>query len=105
MSSPMPGSWPASLLPDSALREHVRALIPGLPDMVAAGISLFPARRSIYGDLSTDAALQAAASAGLPARQLADRLCQRLADESCLQAASVAGPGFINLTITDAALH
>ena len=94
----------APILPDRALRDHVRALVPDaarLPDAVLARIGLRPARQPAHGDLGTDAAMLAARFADVPADLFAGRLAARLSGPFEVR---VAGPGFINLTLSSEAL-
>jgi arginyl-tRNA synthetase len=60
-------------------------------------------RQAGHGDFSTNAAMLLAKSAGAPPREIADRLAtslgERLGDD--LASAEVAGPGFLNLVMSD----
>jgi arginyl-tRNA synthetase len=94
----------ASLLSDQALRDCVRSLAPALPDAVAERIGLLPSRTASRGDLSTAAGLLAARAAGLGTEAFAASLAKRLAGFAGVRDARVAGPGFINLSFTEAAL-
>ena len=99
----LPGDLPP-ILPDRVLRDHVRALLPDaarLPDAVLARIGLRPTRQPAHGDLSTDAAMMAARFAGVPAEMFARQLAARLSGPFEVR---VAGPGFINLTLSRDAL-
>jgi arginyl-tRNA synthetase len=87
---------------------HIHAV---LADLAAAGslpaglnhaaISVEPPRDASHGDLATNAALVLAKPAGMNPRALAELLLPRLAALPGIAAASVAGPGFINLTLAD----
>ena len=92
------------ILPDADLLACVDALAPGLAEPVARRIRLRPARMPSRGDLSTDAALLAAAGGGQSPLDLAARLAARLACLPAVASAHVAGSGFINLSFTDQAL-
>ncbi|MDQ6915935.1 MAG: arginine--tRNA ligase, partial [Actinomycetota bacterium] len=61
-------------------------------------------RRPDFGDYSTNAALLLAPVLGEPPREIAERLGAALADElgPRLERAEVAGPGFLNLFLSDA---
>jgi arginyl-tRNA synthetase len=59
-----------------------------------------PTRDSKHGDLATNAAMVLAKPAGLNPRQLAETLKDRLAAHPDVIKAEVAGPGFINLTLS-----
>jgi arginyl-tRNA synthetase len=65
-------------------------------------VAVEPPRDPAHGDLSTNAAMVLAKPAKMPPRDLAQKLAARLAKESDITAADVAGPGFINLRIADA---
>ena len=58
-----------------------------------------PPRDSTHGDVSTNAAMVMAKSAGLAPRKLAGMLCAKLANDNDVAAAEIAGPGFINLKL------
>jgi len=72
-----------------------------------ASITLERPRRAEFGDYSTNAALLLAPRAGMQPRELAERLGEvlqlRLGSE--LERFEVAGPGFLNLFLTDAWLR
>lgn len=65
-------------------------------------ITVEPPRDTSHGDLSTNAAMVLAKPAKTNPRALAELLVAELAGLPEVAAASVAGPGFINLTLTDA---
>lgn len=65
-------------------------------------ITVEPPRDTAHGDLSTNAAMVLAKPAKTNPRALAELLVAELAGLPEVAAASVAGPGFINLTLTDA---
>jgi arginyl-tRNA synthetase len=52
-----------------------------------------------HGDWSTNIALQLAKGAGMPPRELATALAERLAEVDGVKAVDVAGPGFLNITL------
>lgn len=56
-----------------------------------------------HGDYATNVALQLAAPAGRPPRQVAEILRRRLADSPGIDAVDVSGPGFLNLTLSPGA--
>ncbi len=59
-----------------------------------------------YGDFATNVALKIAQKSDQPARETAEKIVDRLrqAPLASVKEISVAGPGFINLTLTDTAL-
>ncbi len=97
-------SSPSQTDPLSRLRE---ALAEAAAEAVPAGDSspatLEPPGAGGEGDYATNAALVLAKPAGEPPREVAERiaagLSARLGDE--LESAQVAGPGFVNLTLSD----
>jgi arginyl-tRNA synthetase len=71
---------------------------------LAAGLDLSrvtvePPRDASHGDLATNAAMVLAKPAGQKPRDLAQKLADRLGDQSDVEAVDVAGPGFINLRL------
>lgn len=52
-----------------------------------------------HGDWSTNVALQLAKSAGMPPRELATKVAERLGQVAGVKAVDVAGPGFLNITL------
>ncbi len=72
--------------------------------LMAGGLDLSrvvaePPRDPSHGDVSTNAAMVLAKVAGLPPRKLAELLCGKLAAAQDVEAAEIAGPGFINLRL------
>jgi arginyl-tRNA synthetase len=67
-------------------------------------ITLERPRRAQFGDYSTNAALLLAPAAGVPPRELAERLGGALQERlgPVLERFEVAGPGFVNLFVADA---
>jgi arginyl-tRNA synthetase len=57
-----------------------------------------------HGDYATNVALQAAKGVGRSPRELADELAERARALPQVERADVAGPGFLNLTVSDAFL-
>jgi arginyl-tRNA synthetase len=66
------------------------------------GITLEPPKDASHGDLATNAAMVLAKPAGLPPRALAERLAPLLAVDAHVDKVEIAGPGFINLTLSSA---
>lgn len=91
----------------------IRALVVASVDaMVAAGtlpagldltaIAVEPPRDPAHGDMATNAAMVLAKPAGLQPRAIADALVLILSTDPRLARAEVAGPGFLNLTLSPA---
>ncbi|UIJ47009.1 arginine--tRNA ligase [Sphingomonas cannabina] len=65
-------------------------------------VTVEPPRDTSHGDLATNAAMVLAKPAGTNPRALAEALSAELAKVPGVSGVSVAGPGFINLTLDDA---
>jgi arginyl-tRNA synthetase len=66
-----------------------------------ANVAVEPPRDSAHGDMATNAAMVLAKPAGLAPRAIADALAARLAKDPRISAADVAGPGFLNLRLSN----
>jgi len=66
-----------------------------------ANVSVEPPRDASHGDLATNAAMVLAKPAGTNPRALAEAIVARLSDDAAIDHAEIAGPGFINLRLTD----
>jgi arginyl-tRNA synthetase len=66
-------------------------------------VTVEPPRDASHGDLATNAAMVLAKPAGVQPRALAEAIAGELEKLDEVAAVSVAGPGFINMTLTDAA--
>jgi len=64
-------------------------------------ISVEPPREPSHGDIATNAAMVLAKKVGLKPRVLANLLCEQISGLDHVKSAEIAGPGFINLRITD----
>ncbi|MCX7559556.1 arginine--tRNA ligase [Sulfitobacter sp. F26204] len=89
---------------------EIRTLILNtLEDMVQAGtlpeglnldpITAEPPRDASHGDMATNAAMVLAKPAKMKPRDIADALAVKLAEDSRITSAEVAGPGFLNLRL------
>jgi arginyl-tRNA synthetase len=81
---------------------------PGGPSRAPRGsVTLERPKRADFGDYSTNAALLLAKSVGAPPREVAERLGDALSQRlgASLERFEVAGPGFVNLFVTDAWLR
>jgi arginyl-tRNA synthetase len=58
-----------------------------------------PPRDASHGDLATNAAMVLTKEAGVPPRKLAEALVALLQDDADVVSVSIAGPGFINLSL------
>jgi arginyl-tRNA synthetase len=92
-----------SQTPLEALREAVTEAAGVLAGRPAGSISLERPPRAEFGDYSTNAALLLAPGLGAPAREVAERLGSALQERlgPSLERYEVAGPGFLNLFVSD----
>ncbi|MEM6827079.1 MAG: arginine--tRNA ligase [Pseudomonadota bacterium] len=90
----------------SVVESALRALIDEgtLPEDVSfANVSVEPPRDPSHGDLATNAAMVLAKPAKTNPRALAEAICAKLAEHPAILSAEIAGPGFINLRLDQAA--
>ena len=66
-----------------------------------AAVTVEPPRDPAHGDLATNAAMVLAKPAGAKPRELAEALAEELRGAEGVAAVSVAGPGFLNLTLEE----
>lgn len=71
-----------------------------LPDL--SRVVVEPPRDPSHGDLATNAAMALAKELGMKPRELADLIAARLGADEDVASARVAGPGFVNLALTEA---
>ena len=95
--------------PYAYIREQVIAAIAALAeqsvlpgDMDFANLAVEAPRDPSHGDVATNAALVLTKQARMKPRDIADPLAARLADLADVTAVDIAGPGFINLRLSDA---
>lgn len=84
---------------------HVDAALDTMPELAGVDrrhVTVEPPRDSAHGDLATNAAMVLAKAAGVNPRALAEKIATALGGLADVAAVAVAGPGFINLTLTDA---
>ncbi len=72
----------------------------GMPDL--SRITVEPPRDASHGDLATNAAMVLAKPTGQNPRALAERIVEALRADKDIAGVEVAGPGFVNLRLTDA---
>jgi len=75
------------------------------PGLDLSRISVEPPRDPSHGDVATNAAMVLSKPAGMKPRDLAEQLVSRLVAVDRIDAAEVAGPGFINLRLAESAWH
>lgn len=72
-------------------------------DIDASRVQVEAPRDASHGDMATNAAMVLARSAGRKSRELAEAYADRLRADPLITKVDVAGPGFINLTLTTGA--
>ena len=92
-----------SSLVSSALQQAIAA--GELPLGVAPDPALERPRDASHGDWATSVALRCAKEAGMNPRQVAQIVSARMADLPDVDAVEIAGPGFINIRLSAAALQ
>ncbi|MBT4491330.1 MAG: arginine--tRNA ligase [Rhodospirillaceae bacterium] len=95
--------------PYAYIRKQVVAMVGGLADdgivpagMDFANLAVEAPRDPSHGDVATNAALVLTKQARMKPRDIATPLAERLAGLEHVTAAEIAGPGFINLRLSDA---
>ena len=68
-------------------------------------VAVEPPRDAAHGDMATNAAMVLAKPAKMKPRDIAETLAGKLATDDRIVSAEVAGPGFLNLRLADAAWH
>jgi len=71
----------------------------GAPDL--SRVAVEPPRDASHGDLATNAAMVLAKPTGQNPRALAEKLAEALRGDADIASAEIAGPGFVNLRLTD----
>ncbi|MBT3334056.1 MAG: arginine--tRNA ligase, partial [Rhodospirillaceae bacterium] len=94
--------------PYAYIREHVIAIVGGLADegilpdgMDFSNLAVEAPRDPDHGDVATNAALVLTKQAKMKPRDIATPLAERLAALEDVTAAEIAGPGFINLRLSE----
>ncbi|MGH7056333.1 MAG: arginine--tRNA ligase, partial [Acetobacteraceae bacterium] len=77
----------------------LNARYPTVAEPVKARVEVVPARLPTHGDMATNVALATAGGLGLAAREVAATIVAELASSPLFDAATPAGPGFINLRL------
>ncbi len=94
----------------AAYAERIDAVLSALemegtlpPGVSRANVAVEPPRDPSHGDIATNAAIVLAKPAKTNPRALAEQIVEHLNREPDIEAAEIAGPGFINLRIADRA--
>src|SRR4051794_28701712 len=92
----------ASVDPFAYLRDRVLGAVrAAFPEIDATDAAL---HRSVHADYQADVALALARRLGKPPREVATAIAQHLTADEVLASVAVSGPGFLNLTLTNAFL-
>ena len=84
-------------------RAHILAAVEAIaPGYKTEAITLEPPRDALYGDLSTNAAMVLAGQTKQKPREIAEKIAEHLRGVEGIARVDVAGPGFINFTLTAA---
>jgi arginyl-tRNA synthetase len=75
------------------------------PGIDTSRVLVEPPRDASHGDLATNAAMAVAKAAKANPRQLAELIAEDIRTDPRVRAASVAGPGFINIALAPHVLH
>ena len=82
--------------------QAVERLQARISETVGVEVELERPKDASHGDFATNVALRSAKSVGRPPRELAAELADRIAGLDEIELAEIAGPGFINLRVSDA---
>jgi len=69
-------------------------------EQVPESVTVERPKNRAHGDYATNVALQLGKRAGIPPRELADLLAKELRETGGIDAVDVAGPGFLNITVS-----
>lgn len=71
-------------------------------DIVLSKVAVEPPRDASHGDLATNAAMVLSKAAGMKPRDLAAKIAEKLTATGHFTSVDIAGPGFINMSLSDA---
>ncbi len=89
-----------TLVVDALDEMTAEGVLPGGLDL--ANVAVEPPRDAAHGDMATNAAMVLAKPASMKPRDIAELLAPRLTRDPRVTSADVAGPGFLNLRLSDA---
>lgn len=84
------------------MEEKITAIVKGLYELEVAPSVSRPDPQ--FGDFATNVALQLAKQVGKNPREIAEEIADKLRETGEYKTVEIAGPGFINITLSDAAL-
>jgi arginyl-tRNA synthetase len=76
-----------------------------LPDLTQLSIQVAPCKAHVAADFASNIALMLAKPLNMSPRQLAEQIIAHLPESDEVTSVAVAGPGFINFTISESQLH
>jgi arginyl-tRNA synthetase len=88
-----------SLVIDGLTAMSAEGVLPAGLDL--GNVTVEPPRDAAHGDMATNAAMVLAKPAQMKPRDIADLLAKRLVEDPRVTSAEVAGPGFLNLRLSD----
>lgn len=74
-----------------------------IPEDAAPRINVENTRDKSHGDFATNLAMMLTKQAGMPPRDLAQKIVQLITDQPVVEKVEIAGPGFINFFVNDSA--
>jgi arginyl-tRNA synthetase len=83
------------------MADPIQELAAAVADVAGVPVVLERPTDSAHGDYATNVALRLAGQLRRPPREVAEELAERVAVQPDLERAEVAGPGFLNLFLTD----
>ena len=89
----------------ASFTQRLNTILDTIPELGAAsrsGVTVEPPRDPAHGDLAVNAAMVLAKPAGMNPRALAEQIAARLRELPDVTGVEIAGPGFINLRLSDA---
>jgi arginyl-tRNA synthetase len=90
-----------------AVRAAAVAALPDLgvdPSLLPDAANVERPRHPEHGDYASTLALQVARKAGVPPRELAQAIAGKLGEDPAIQRVAIAGPGFVNIWLSSAAV-
>jgi arginyl-tRNA synthetase len=79
----------------------VERLAARISEAVGAEVELERPKDPAHGDFATNVAMRSAKAIGRPPRELAQELAEKVVELDEIESADVAGPGFLNLRVSD----
>ncbi|MBO0662778.1 arginine--tRNA ligase [Jiella sp. MQZ9-1] len=87
---------------EDRVKKAVEPIVSAGEEVDLSRVTVEPPRDAAHGDLATNAAMVLAKGLGMKPRDLAEKIAATLGDDGDVQTVAIAGPGFINLTLTPA---